>query len=102
MFVFFSQFGEVSPIKCKAGIVTGDVEIVITLNRKQFLEIPNTLACGGRMIYVIVEGVVHSVGPVRPRVICPRLAPERVSSRKHNPERTVWKSRQQKQASGYK
>lgn len=99
-FLFFSQFGEISPFKSKVGIVVGDVEIVIMLNRKQFLEIPNTLACGGGMIYVIVGGV--SVRPVGPRVICPRLVPEKVRSRKHNPKRKVSKSRQQKQASGHK
>lgn len=37
-------------------MATGDVEILLTLNRKQFIEIPNTLMCEGRLIYVVVEG----------------------------------------------
>lgn len=56
---FFSQFAEVSelsPIRSKAGIATSDVEICITLNRKQFVETPDKLMCGGRPICVIVEG----------------------------------------------
>lgn len=56
---FFFQFGaisEISPIRSKAGIATGDGEILLTLNRKQFMEIPNTLMCEERLIYVVVEG----------------------------------------------
>lgn len=47
-----------SPIShlSKAGIATGDVEIWVTVTRKNFMEIPNMLMCGGRPIYVIVEG----------------------------------------------
>lgn len=55
---YFSQFSEVSQVSSfrnKAGIATGDVEIFVTLNRKQFMEIPNTLMHEGRPIYVIVE-----------------------------------------------
>lgn len=68
----FSQFGEVLPIRSKAGIATGDVEILITLNRKQFMKISNTLMCEGKPIYV--KDINHSVGLVVPWVIFPRLA----------------------------
>lgn len=48
---FFSQFEEVSDVlaKCK----TGDVEVMITVN---FNSIPNVLLCGGRPMYIGVEG----------------------------------------------
>lgn len=54
---FFAKFRG-SPIYhlSKAGIATGDVEIWVTVTRKNFMEIPNMLICGGRPIYVIVEG----------------------------------------------
>lgn len=56
---FFSKFGEVhgiSTVKSKAEITTSDVEIMVTVNRKNFMDIPNVLICGGRKIYVVVEG----------------------------------------------
>lgn len=47
---FFSKFGEVaefSAVKGKTGIATGDIEILITVNRRNFMDIPNVLTCGG-------------------------------------------------------
>lgn len=59
MGTFFTKFGEVNKVKAlmrKAGIETGDMEVHITLNRKQFLEIPNILVCRDRKMLVVVEG----------------------------------------------
>lgn len=45
---FFATFGEVSivsPIKSKVGIATGDVEIVVAVTRKNFIDIPNIMIC---------------------------------------------------------
>lgn len=58
-FFFFAKFGEVSnvsPIKRKAKIATTDVEIMVTVTRKNFMEIPNTLICERDPIYVVLEG----------------------------------------------
>lgn len=54
---FFAQFGEmadVSSVKCKSGIATGDIKIMVTVTRKNFfMNNPNGLICGGRPIYVV-------------------------------------------------
>lgn len=51
-FLNYGLVGEVSAVKRKSGISTSDVEIMITLTRKKFNDVPN----GGRNIYVVVEG----------------------------------------------
>lgn len=59
MGAFFTKFGEVNEVKAlssKAGIETGDMEIQITLNRKDFQEIPNILVCRDWRMLVVVEG----------------------------------------------
>lgn len=51
--VFFANFVEVadvSSIKNKAGIASGDFEIMVALNKKKIMDIPNILTCGGRLI----------------------------------------------------
>lgn len=56
---FFFQFGEVvnvSVVKGKSGIATGDIKILVTVDRKYVINIPNVLICGGRPIYVVIEG----------------------------------------------
>lgn len=56
---FFSQFGkaaEVSAIKRKTVINSGGREILVTVDRKKFVDIPNVLICGGRPIYEVIEG----------------------------------------------
>lgn len=55
---FFAKFREVvdiSSVKSKVGIATGDFEVTVTLTKKNFMDIPNVLICGSRPIYV-VEG----------------------------------------------
>lgn len=55
---FFSLYGlinEVSAVKKKSGLATND-ELVVTLTRKDFNDVPNVLKCGRRNIYVVVEG----------------------------------------------
>lgn len=56
---FFSEkFGEVNDVsaaKSKAGIDSEDVEIMVTVNIKTFMDIPNVLTFVGRPIYVMVE-----------------------------------------------
>lgn len=52
MGLFFSQFGKVADVlavKYKTGIVTGNIEILITVDRKHFINILNVL------IYVVLE-----------------------------------------------
>lgn len=54
----FSKFGEVvsvSPVRSKAGLATVDVEVVVTVTRKDFVAIPNVLTCDGGPIYVMVD-----------------------------------------------
>lgn len=56
---YFSNYGMVddgSAVKGKSCIGTGDVDIMVTLFRKNFIDIPNVLTCGGRNIYVVVKG----------------------------------------------
>lgn len=38
---FFTQFEEVAGVKGKTGIATGDTEILLTVDRKKFTNIPN-------------------------------------------------------------
>lgn len=45
-----------STVKCKVAIATGDVEVLLTMNRKNFMEMPDILTCGRRYIYMVVEG----------------------------------------------
>lgn len=56
---YFAKFREVAvvlSVKSKAGIATGDFEIMLTLTRNNFIDITNILTCSGRPIYVDVEG----------------------------------------------
>lgn len=59
MGVFFAKFIEVagvSSVKSKAGVATGDFEVMITLTRRIFMNIPNVMTSGGRPSYFVVEG----------------------------------------------
>lgn len=47
-FAKFGEFADVSSIRSKTGIATGDVEIMVTLTGKVFIEIPSVLICRGR------------------------------------------------------
>lgn len=54
---FFSQYGyveEVSAITGKTGIATGEFVLQVTLTRKGYNDIPNTLMCWERIIPVVV------------------------------------------------
>lgn len=56
---FFSSFGPVEGlilIKGKSGIATSDFEVLVTLTRPKFNNVPNVITCVGRNIYIIVEG----------------------------------------------
>lgn len=56
---FFSRCGvvsDVSIVNSKAGIATSNVEVSLTVIRKNFMAIPNILTCRSRPIYVVVEG----------------------------------------------
>lgn len=56
---YFSNYGlvdDVSAVKGKSLITTSDVDIMVTLFRKNFIDIPNVLTSGGQNIYVAVEG----------------------------------------------
>lgn len=60
---FFAEYApvdEVSSIKSKSGIFTGDFEVLVTLTRPKFNEVPNIITCGGRNIFVVVEGRCRS------------------------------------------
>lgn len=55
---FFTKYSEVSEVKAlmsKANIATVDMELYITVNRKNFQEIPNILVCRDRKMLVVVE-----------------------------------------------
>lgn len=39
---------EVYSINSKLGIATSDFEVLVTLTRPKFNEVPNTITCGGR------------------------------------------------------
>lgn len=55
---YFSKFElveNVSLITSKAGIVTGDFVLQVTMDRKTFLDIPDTLACRQCKTLVIVK-----------------------------------------------
>lgn len=54
---YFSQFGsveDVMSILSKSSIAAGDFELHVTVTRKGFIDIPDTLLCRGKQIYVIV------------------------------------------------
>lgn len=46
----------VSSFKSKAGIATSDYEAIVTLTLSKFNEVPKVFTCGGRNIYIVVEG----------------------------------------------
>lgn len=50
------SMADVSFTKSKAGIDSGDVEIIVTVTRKHFIDIPNVLIWGGRSICILIEG----------------------------------------------
>lgn len=54
----------------KTDIVTGDYVLQITVSRKNFIDISDTLFCGGRSILVIVESHLPTAGVVVQRVTC--------------------------------
>lgn len=59
MGAFFAKFGKVEEVKAlvdKSGILTGDVEVQVTLDRNSFKQIPNTFACRERKMWIVVEG----------------------------------------------
>lgn len=56
VFVKFSEVANILFIKRQTNITTSDVEIIVTLTRKSFMEIPNVLIYGSHLIYVVVEG----------------------------------------------
>lgn len=47
-----------STVKCTVGIATGDVEVLLSVNRKNFMEMKNILTCGRRYTYMVAEGTV--------------------------------------------
>lgn len=54
---YFSQFEsveDVTSILSKSGIAAGDFEIHMTMTRKGFIDIPDTLLCRGKQIYIIM------------------------------------------------
>lgn len=56
---YFSKFGfinDVSQIMSKAGISTRDFVLQVIMDRKLFLDIPDTLACRQCKMFVIVDG----------------------------------------------
>lgn len=46
----------VSPIRSRADIATSYYEIMVTFSGPKFNKFPNVITCGGRNIYVVVEG----------------------------------------------
>lgn len=44
-----------STVKNEARITTGDVEVMLTVDRKKFMQIPNILTSGSCHIYMVVE-----------------------------------------------
>lgn len=78
--VFFSDYGSVegvSFIKSKADIATSDYTIMVTLTRPKFNGVPNSIICGDRNIFVIVEG--HRPNCWACGAVCPlaKLCPDR-------------------------
>lgn len=58
MVFFFSKFekvADVSTVKNKTGIITGDIEVMLTVDRKKFMQIPNILTSGSCHIYMVIE-----------------------------------------------
>lgn len=50
----YSRVEVVSLGKSGPGMATSDFEVMVTMTRKIFEEVPNVLTCGGRSIYVMV------------------------------------------------
>lgn len=57
--VKYGRIEEVSAVKSRASIVTSDFEIMVTMTRKSFNGVPIVQTCGGRTIYIVVEGRRH-------------------------------------------
>lgn len=71
-FVKFGKVNDVSAVKSKAGI-TGDVKIMMTINRRIFMDIPNVLNCGANksISSLLVQKGIKSWYP-SPPVGCPK------------------------------
>lgn len=60
IFAGFGEVADVSSVKITTGIATGgNFEVMVTLTKKHFMDIPNILTCGRRSIYAVVEGGRH-------------------------------------------
>lgn len=55
-FAQYGQVAEVTPVKGKTGISTGDIIVQVTLTRESFNGIPDILTCGGRRTFAVVQG----------------------------------------------
>lgn len=56
---FFAKYGqvqEVSAVRGKADIATGDIVLQIVFIRQSFQNIPNILTCRDKRMFVVVEG----------------------------------------------
>lgn len=56
--VFLANYGwaeNVSSVKNRTGIAASDFEVMVTMTRKNLLDVPNMLTYGGRFIYILVE-----------------------------------------------
>lgn len=59
---FFVQYGGVEQVSAsvsKVGLATGDIVLHVTLTRRSFGEIHNTLMCWERIMPIVVEGRPH-------------------------------------------
>lgn len=68
---FFFEYGpaeEISTVRSKSGIATRDVELMVTLTRNRFNEVPKVITCGGQNICVVVRGAMPSFVFAVPRV----------------------------------
>lgn len=52
-FAHYGQIGDVTMIKYKAGIATGEVILQVTISLKSFMDIPDILMCWGQDILTI-------------------------------------------------
>lgn len=87
---FFSKFGEgndFSVVTSKAGIATDDIEIMVTVKRKNFIEISIFLIYGGWPIYGVLKAVVLIAGFVEPHDSFQNRALERKLYHSHNPNK---------------
>lgn len=48
---FVDKVADLTSVKSKTGITTGDFKIIVSLTRKNFMDIPNVLTFGGRPIF---------------------------------------------------